>query len=83
MNNHGRKKLVLARQTVRALNGEQLGAAHGAYRATVVSDCRACPGPILLSFVWSGCPSCIQICFSQNYTACCLSPPTDCDCYAP
>jgi hypothetical protein len=80
MKNHGRKKLVLSRETLRSLTGAQLGAARGAIRVSAVSDCIACPAPVPLTFQWSGCTSCHQICFSQNYTHCCLSPPTDCDC---
>lgn len=80
MKNNGRRKLVLSRETLRSLSGPQLGAAHGAIRATLVSDCNACPAPVPLTFNWSGCWSCHKVCFSQNYTVCCLSPPTDCDC---
>jgi len=78
MKDKGRKKLKLSRETIRALSGRELDAARGAIRNTVT--CFACPAPQPLTFVWSGCWSCIQVCFSQDWTACCLSPPTDCDC---
>ncbi len=78
MKAQGRRKLKLSRETIRALTTRELNAAHGALRDT--RTCNACPAPQPLTFVWSGCGSCIQICFSQQWTACCLSPPSDCDC---
>jgi hypothetical protein len=75
MKNTIRKKLKLSRETIRALTTRELDAARGAIRDT--GTCNACQP---LTFVWSGCWSCIQLCFSQVWTDCCLSPPSDCDC---
>ena len=79
MKNSGRRKLTLSRHTLRSLSPKSLEDAAG---GAVIRPTLSClqSNCCALTFNFSGCWTCIQQCFSQPDTNCCLSPPSDyCD----
>jgi hypothetical protein len=62
------KKLTLNRETVRKLSAEDLARAHGAIDGTPPS--RTC---ITCVTCWGCTGTCLTVCFSQNFSDCCLA----------
>jgi hypothetical protein len=76
MKKQGRKKLTISRHTLRALSPNDLDDAAGALQYPTISCLPSnCCGAATFNF--SGCWTCVQQCFSQDYSRCCLSPPSD------